>query len=77
MQYEAGCAVIALTCDFNFLKVWVRNEGWETKVYYYQGNNNLRSTYVYDLVDLSDQKVLRVYPVNGMDYYVVTKDGTD
>lgn len=77
MQYEAGCAVIALTCDFNFLKVWVRNEWWETKVYYYQGNNNLRSTYVYDLVDLSDQKVLRVYPVNGMDYYVVTKDGTD
>ena len=77
MQYEAGCAVIALTCDFNFLKVWVRNEWWETKVYYYQGNNNLRSTYVYDLVDLSDQKVLRVYPINGMDYYTATKDGTD
>ena len=77
MHFENWCTVVWLTCDFNFLKVWVRNEGWETKVYYYQGNNNLRSTYVYDMVDLSDQKVLRVYSINGMDYYTVTKDGTD
>jgi hypothetical protein len=63
-QFEAGCNIIALTCDFQFLRVRVQDEGWNTKMFYYQGNNDLRNTFVYNLVDLTNTKVLNVYPIN-------------
>ena len=70
LHYEAWVVVVALTCTFEFLKVWAVDEWWNTKVYYYQGNNNLRSTFVYNLVDLTGVRVLHVYSINGIDYYV-------
>ena len=70
LHYEAWVVVVALTCTFEFLKVWAVDEWWNTKVYYYQGNNNLRSTFVYNLVDLTWVRVLHVYSINGIDYYV-------
>lgn len=76
LHFENWCDVIWLSCDFQFLKVWVQDEWWNTKVYFYQGNNNLRSTYVYNLIDLTWQKILRVYSVNGTDYYTSSMDGS-
>lgn len=46
-------------------------------MYYYQGNNNLKSTFVYNVIDLTGTKVLRVYSINSIDYYVASLDGTD
>ena len=69
LTYEAWVTVVALTCTFEYLKVWAVDEWWNTKVYYYQGNNNLRSTFVYNLVDLTGVRVLHVYSINGIDYY--------
>lgn len=77
LTYEAWVTIVWLTCTFEYLKVWAVDEGWNTKVYYYQGNNNLRSTFVYDVVDLTGERVLRVYPLNGIDYYTTSIDGTD
>jgi len=69
LDYEAWVTIVALTCSFEYLKVWAVDEWWNTKVYYYQGNNNLRSTFVYNEVDLTWVRVLHVYPINGIDYY--------
>ncbi len=75
--FENGCTIIALTCTFQYLKIRVTDEWWNTKVYYYQGNDDLRNTFVYDLVDLTNTKVLRVYPINWIDYYTASLDWTD
>jgi len=77
LSYEAWVTIVALTCTFEYLKVWAVDEWWNTKVYFYQGNNNLRNTFVYNLVDLTGVRVLRVYNINGIDYYVSSIDWTD
>ena len=77
LTYEAWVTVVGLTCTFEYLKVRAVDEWWNTKVYYYQGNNNLRNTFVYNLVDLTWVRVLRVYNINGIDYYVSSLDWTD
>lgn len=77
LTYEAWVTVVGLTCSFEYLKTWCVDEWWNTKVYYYQGNNNLRNTFVYNLVDLTGVRVTRVYNINGIDYYVSSLDGTD
>ena len=76
MHFEEGCTIVGLTCTFEYLKVWVQDEWWNTKVYYYQWNNNLKSTYVYNVIDLTGTKVLRVFSINGIDYYTTSVDGT-
>lgn len=75
-HFEDWCTIIALTCTFQYLKVRVTDEWRNTKVYYYQGNDDLRNTFVYDMVDLTNTKVLRVYPVNWIDYYTASLDWT-
>lgn len=75
--YEAWVVIVWLTCSFEYLKVRAVDEWWNSKVYYYQGNNNLRNTFVYNLVDLTWVRVLRVYNINGIDYYVSSVDWTD
>ena len=77
LTYEAWTTIVWLTCSFEYLKVRAVDEWWNTKVFYYQGNNNLRSTFVYNVVDLTWVKVLRVYSINGIDYYVASIDWTD
>lgn len=77
LQYEAWVTIVALTCTFEYLKVWAVDEWWNTKVYYYQGNNNLRDTFVYNVVDLTGVRVTRVYSINWIDYYVSSQDWTD
>ncbi len=77
LTYEAWVTIVGLTCSFEYLKTRCVDEGWNTKVYYYQGNNDLRNTFVYNLVDLTGVRVLRVYSVNGIDYYVSSIDWTD
>lgn len=77
LTYEPWVVVVALTCTFEYLKVWAVDEWWNTKVYYYQGNNNLRSTFVYNLVDLTWVRVLHVYSINGVDYYTSSIDWSD
>ena len=77
LTYEAWVTIVGLTCSFEYLKTWCVDEWWNTKVYYYQGNNDLRNTFVYNLVDLSWVRVLRVYNINGIDYYVSSIDWTD
>lgn len=76
-SFETWSNIIALTCDFQFLKVRVQDEWWNTKMFYYQGNNDLRNTFVYNLVDLTNTKVLNVYPINWIDYFTASLDGTD
>ena len=77
LEYESWVTIAALTCTFEYLKVWAVDEWWNTKVYYYQGNNNLRSTFVYNVVDLTGVRVTRVYSINWTDYYVSSQDWTD
>ena len=77
LTYEAWVTIVGLTCSFEYLKVWCVDEWWNSKVYYYQGNNDLRNTFVYNLVDLTGVRVLRVYSINGIDYYVTSLDGSD
>lgn len=77
LNYEAWVTVVALTCTFEYLKVWAVDEWWNTKVYYYQGNNNLRDTFVYNVVDLTWERVLRAYSINWTDYYITSIDWTD
>ncbi len=77
LTYEPWVVIVGLTCSFEYLKTWCVDEGWNTKVYYYQGNNNLRNTFVYNLVDLTGVRVTRVYSINWIDYYVSSLDGTD
>ena len=77
LEYEAWVSIVALTCTFEYLKVRAVDEWWNTKVYYYQGNNNLRSTFVYNVVDLTGVRVTRVYSINGTDYYVSSVDWND
>lgn len=77
LTYEAWVTIVGLTCSFEYLKVRAVDEGWNSKVYYYQGNNNLRNTFVYNLVDLTWVRVTRVYSINWIDYYVSSLDGTD
>ena len=43
-RFEDWCVIVGLTCTFEYLKVWVQDEWWNTKMYYYQGNNDLRNT---------------------------------
>ena len=76
-SYENWITIVWLTCSFEYLKVRAVDEWWNTKVYYYQGNNNLRNTFVYNLVDLTWVRVTRVYNVNGIDYYISSIDWTD
>lgn len=77
LEFEAWTTIVALTCTFEYLKVWAVDEWWNTKVYYYQGNNNLRSTFVYNVVDLTGVRVTNVYSINWIDYYVSSQDWTD
>ena len=77
LEYEAWVTVVWLTCTFEYLKVRAVDEWWNTKVYYYQGNNNLRSTFVYNVVDLTGVRVCRVYSINWIDYYISSQDWTD
>lgn len=77
MHFEAWVTIVDLTCDFQYLKVWAVDEWWSTKVYYYQWNDDLRNTFVYNVVDLDWQKVFRAYSVNGTDYYISSVDNTD
>lgn len=76
-EFENWSVIIWLTCTFEYLKVRVQDEWWNTKIYYYQGNNDLRNTYVYNLIDLTWTRVLRAYSINGIDYYTASLDGTD
>lgn len=77
LDYEAWVTIVGLTCTFEYLKVRAVDEWWNTKVYYYQGNNNLRDTFVYNVVDLTGERVLHVYSLNGIDYYTTSIDWTD
>lgn len=77
MSFEAWVTIVDLTCDFQYLKVWAVDEWWSSKIYYYQWNDDLRNTFVYNVVDLSWQKVFRAYSVNGTDYYISSVDNTD
>ncbi len=77
LNYEAWVTIVALTCTFEYLKVWAVDEWWSTKIYYYQGNNNLRDTFVYNVVDLTWERVLRAYSINWTDYYITSIDWTD
>lgn len=77
LEYESWVTIVALTCTFEYLKVRAVDEWWNTKVYYYQGNNNLRSTFVYNVIDLTGVRVTRVYSINGIDYYTASIDWTD
>lgn len=77
LSYEAWVTIVALTCTFEYLKVWAVDEWRSTKVYYYQWNNNLRDTFVYNVIDLTGEKVLRVYSLNSTDYFITSIDGTD
>ena len=77
LSYEAWVTIVALTCTFEYLKVWAVDEWWNTKVYYYQWNNNLRDTFVYNVIDLTWEKVLRVYSINSLDYFITSIDWTD
>lgn len=77
LTYEPWVVVVWLTCSFEYLKTWCVDEWWNTKVYYYQGNNNLRNTFVYNLVDLTWVRVTKVYSINWIDYYVSSLDGSD
>ena len=77
LTYEAWVTVVWLTCSFEYLKTWCVDEWWNSKVYYYQGNNNLRNTFVYNLVDLTWVRVTKVYSINWIDYYVSSLDGSD
>lgn len=77
MTFEAWVTIVDLTCDFQYLKVWAVDEWWNTKVYYYQWNDDLRNTFVYNVIDLDWQKVFRAYSVNGTDYYISSVDSTD
>lgn len=77
LTYEAWVTIVGLTCTFEYLKVWCVDEWWNTQVYYYQGNNDLRNTFVYNLVDLPWVRVTRVYSINWVDYYVSSIDWTD
>lgn len=77
LSYEAWVTIVALTCTFEYLKVWAVDEGRSTKVYYYQWNNNLRDTFVYNVIDLTWEKVLRVYSINSIDYFITSIDWTD
>jgi hypothetical protein len=77
LNYEAWVTIVALTCSFEYLKVWAVDEWWNTKIYYYQGNNNLRDTFVYNVVDLTWERVLRAYSINWTDYYITSIDWTD
>lgn len=45
-------------------------------MYYYPGNNDLRNTFVYNIVDMSGTKVLKTYNINGVDYFTASLDGT-
>jgi len=76
-SFEAWVTIVDLTCDFQYLKVWAVDEWWSSKVYYYQGNDDLRNTFVYNVVDLDGQKVFRAYSINGTDYYISSVDDTD
>ena len=70
--------IIGLTCSFEYLKVWVQD--WDfssTKVFFYQGNDDFRSTFVYNQIDLKNVKVMRIYSINWIDYYTESLDGTD
>ena len=69
LEYKDWTTIVGLTCTFEYLKVWGVDAWWNTKVYYYQGNNNLRSTFVYNVVDLTGVRVLHVYSINWIDYY--------
>lgn len=75
-KFENWCNIIWLTCTFQYLKVRVTDAWWNTKVYFYQWNNDLRNTFVYDLVDLTNTKVERIYPINWIDYYTASLDWT-
>lgn len=77
LDYENWVTIVGLTCTFEYLKVRAVDEWWNTKVYYYQGNNNLRDTFVYNVVDLTGERVLHVYSLNGIDYYTTSIDWTD
>jgi hypothetical protein len=77
LSYEEWVYIVALTCTFEYLKVWAVDEWWNTKVYYYQWNNNLRDTFVYNVIDLTWEKVLRVYSINSIDYFITSIDWTD
>lgn len=77
LSYEAWVYIVALTCTFEYLKVRAVDEGRSTKVYYYQWNNNLRDTFVYNVIDLTGEKVLRVYSLNSTDYFITSIDWTD
>lgn len=77
LSFEAWVTIVALTCSFEYMKVRCVDEWWNSKVYYYQGNNNLRSTFVYNVVDLIWERVLRVYSLNWTDYYITSIDWTD
>lgn len=45
-------------------------------MYYYPGNNDLRNTFVYNIVDMSGTKVLKTYNINGVDYFTASLDGS-
>lgn len=77
LTYEAGVTIVGLTCTFEYLKTWCVDEWWNTNVYFYQGNNDLRNTFVYNLVDLTWVRVTKVYSINWIDYYVSSLDGSD
>lgn len=77
LHYEPWVVIVGLTCTFEYLKVWAVDEWWSTKVYYYQWNNNLRDTFVYNVIDLTWEKVLRVYSINSVDYFITSIDWTD
>ena len=77
MSYQAWVVIVWLTCTFEYMKVWALDKGWNTKIYYYQGNNNLRDTFVYNVVALTNERVTSVYSINGVDYYISSVDWTD
>lgn len=75
--YRWWTFIVWLTCTFEYLKVRVQDHSYNTKVFFYQANNDFRSTFVYNQVDLKNTRVMRVYNINWIDYYTASLDGTD
>ena len=76
-EFQPWCVIIWLTCTFEYLKVWVLDKWENTKIYFYPGNDDLRNVFTYNITDLSNTKVLRIYSINGIDYFTTSLDWTD
>ncbi|MDR2416319.1 MAG: hypothetical protein LBD75_07155 [Candidatus Peribacteria bacterium] len=68
-EFEPGIEIVGISPGREYVKIFTVDEGFNSKIQYFQGSFDMADAGVINCVELSNQEIQRVYPLGTTDYY--------